>query len=380
MKRWLLPMVAAALAGLGLSCAPRDENAPPPPEDPFRRIEAKKKETPAKNYGLLDKRIEAALENVARRDLLTTHAFWTIFHGILGMGPDIQLLEPESGKRVRALDLIAEAGKIRGLEFAETPYGLDVITMPGSGTGQGHQDQFIAEMAQWGMPLDHKFTINGKGFTFADFTRHCKMRASTTKKQELSWAIVIVSKYYGTDHRWTNMYGEEISLEDIARYEVQEPIESAACGGTHRLWGLSWAYHLHLAAGGKTEGVWKEVADHLEGYKLRAKQYRNAADGSFSSNYVSGPGSTRDEDRRINTTGHVFEWLALALTDEELRQPWVEEAASALSVMILENRTAPIDGGSLYHAAHGLHIYRQRVFGVPGPRGLTIPLPPAKKG
>ena len=72
----------------------------------------------------------------------------------------------------------------------------------------------------------------------------------------------------------------------------------------------------------------------------------------------------------------MLEWLSLALTDEEIRQPWVEDAASVLAKMILDNQNNPIDGGALSHATHGLYIYRARVFGVPGPAGLTIPLPP----
>ena len=31
------------------------------------------------------------------------------------------------------------------------------------GRAQGHQDQFIAEMAQWGMPKDRKFKVGGRG-------------------------------------------------------------------------------------------------------------------------------------------------------------------------------------------------------------------------
>ena len=66
---------------------------------------------------------------------------------------------------------------------------------------------------------------------------------------------------------------------------------------------------------------------------------------------------------RIGTTGHVLEWLALALSDEELREPWVQQAASALSLLILDSGNRPIDSGGLYHATHGLHIYHTRVFG-----------------
>ena len=168
------------------------------------------------------------------------------------------------------------------------------------------------------------------------------------------------------------MFGEAVSCEDAVRYELNQPIDTAACGGTHRLFGLTWAYHRHREQGGAATGVWKDVAAHIEHYKKKAREFQNR-DGSFSTAYVSEAQNQRELGARIAGTGHVLEWLALALTDAELREPWMQDAASALAVMILENQNNPIDGGALYHAVHGLYIYRARVFGIPGPQGLTIP-------
>jgi len=331
-------------------------------------------------------RIDEVLKHIRKRDLLTDHGFWTIFHGILGMGPDdAVLLDLTTKKRVKAIDYIASGASVRGLEFVPMADGLEVITMPMSVIGQGHQDQFVAEMAEWNLSRDKKFIVNGKNYTFEDFIRQAKAHASLTTNQaegnplELTWTIVIVSKYYGTDHHWTNNRGEKLSVEDMARYELSQPIgESAACGGTHRLWGLTWAYHLHRQAGGKKEGVWKDIADALDNYKRRAKEYQNG-DGSFSTRYLAGPGNENDPTLRIATTGHIFEWLALAMTDPELRQPWVEKAADALTLMILEKSFESLDGGSLYHAAHGLELYRARVWGKSGSHVLNIPLPPEER-
>jgi hypothetical protein len=363
---------------LAFGCAPSappkprstDPVPPPPPAAP--------EELPDfTDASFLKKRIASVLDDVHSRDVLTTHGFWTVFHAILGMGPDTMLTDPVTHEKVKALDRIRSGKGIRGLEFDPKSNGVDVVTMPGTGVGQGHQDQFVAEMVEWSVPLDTTFKVNGKDYTFADFCRFSKERASITKDQELSWALVIVSKHFGTDHRWRNMYGEDLSLEDVALYEATQPIKEAACGGTHRLYGLTWAYHIHQQRGGETKGVWKTVADRLAEYKAKAKKFQNP-DGSFSSDYVSGPGLTRNNEQRIASTGHTFEWLCEELTDAELREPWMERAAYALTSMILEKQSYAIDGGALYHATHGLHMYQHRVFGDPGPRGLTIPLPPKR--
>ena len=322
----------------------------------------------------LSHRIEAALKNVQERDLLSTNSFWTIFHGILGSGPEATLLDPLTRQRVNAIGYICNGGEVRGLEFLPAADGLDVRTGPVF-VGQGHQDQFIAEMAQWSMKLDRKYRVLDKDYTFADFVRHAQMRARVTAKQELSWAVLIVAQYLGTDAAWTNRAGEKLTLEDMVRYELEQPVEDAACGGTHRLFGVTWAYHLHLQRGGKKAGVWNDVAKKIDKYKKAAKKYQNS-DGSFSTRYLAGPGDVKDVQLRIGSTGHVLEWLALALSDEELRQPWVQDAASALSLMILDSAGRPIDGGALYHAAHGLHIYHARGFGRSNVTSGSLLIPP----
>jgi hypothetical protein len=325
-------------------------------------------------------RIEAAIEHVRRRELLTTNGFWTVFHGILGLGPSVALRNPDTGQRVNAVDYICGGGALRGLEFIPTPYGLDVRTGP-LFVGQGHQDQFVAEMAQWGMPADRAFTVHAKPYAFRDFVRHTQMRARVTAGQELGWAVLVIGQYLGPDAAWTNGLGERLTVADLVRYELDQPMDTAACGGTHRLFGLSWVYHLHRQRGGRDEGVWRDVVTRTEQCRDLARKYQNP-DGALSTDFFRGPGNAPDPQLRINTTGHVLEWLALALPDDELKAPWVEGAASALALTILDQRDSPIEGGSLYHAVHGLLIYHARVYdrSALGPRGLPVPLPPGAPG
>lgn len=368
--RRFFTLLLAGLALTGIACPPapttngqKKDDAPPDAVVP-----------PPVSLEHLRPRIEGALEQARRRELTSDHGFWTVFHAILGTGLEKTMLKDMKTKeKVSAIDYICKGGKLTGLAFVPTEDGLDVEIRPDlQFKSQGHQDQFIAEMAQWGMPATRKFRVAGRDYTFHDFIQHSKMRASVTKAQELSWAVVIVAQYFKTDHKWTNSFGETITCEDIARYELDASIDEAACGGTHRLFGLTWAYHLHLNNGGMKEGVWSDIDKKIAEYKRIAKKHQNP-DGSLSTEYFRGPGRDPNIEARISTTGHMVEWLALAMTDAELRAPWMQSAVSALSKQILDMGNDSIDGGALYHAAHGLHIYHSRIFGQPEP---FLPLRP----
>lgn len=306
----------------------------------------------------LEERIDAAIKQVECRDIQVSNGFWTVSHGILGLGPELTLYDPETRNRINAIDHICSGGEVRGMRFIPTEYGLDVQNGPRF-VGQGHVDQFVAEMVQAGLSADQKFVVLGKQYTLMDFIRHTQSRVRVTTDQELSWAIVAIGQCIGTNVTWTNSFGEELHFEDLVRYELDQNIEQASCGGTHRLFGLSWVYRLHLRNGGQEVGVWKEVASQTARYHQRLRALQNP-DGSFSTSFFRGPGNASDRKLRINTTGHMLEWLAISLTDAQLQESWVQRAANSLSLMILDIQDSPMEGGTLYHAVHALRLYTSR--------------------
>jgi hypothetical protein len=68
---------------------------------------------------------------------------------------------------------------------------------------------------------------------------------------------------------------------------------------------------------------------------------------------------------RLNTTGHTFEFLTLALDDEQFNQPWMTKSLVALLDMLERTQDFDLECGGLYHALHGLELYRLRKFGPP---------------
>ena len=315
---------------------------------------------------LVRQRLELAIEHVRSRELQTTNSFWTVFHGMLGLGPNTPLVDPKSGARVPALKYVFGGqfpyGEIRGARFVPTAEGLDVTIGPVH-VGQGHQDQFIAEMAQWGVKADTPVVVFGKNYTMMDFVR--ETMAHSRVGQELSWSIVVVATYIGTNAEWTNRFNEKLKFDDllVSEYKVDPNVQ--ACGGTHHLFGLTWCYFTHLRSGGNVqEGIWNDVKRSSISMSRWRKKMQNP-DGSFSSNYFREPGYTADLESRLGSSGHIFEWLATHLPDEQLTEPWLQEAAMAVSLMILDSKAMPIESGALYHATHGLTTYHHRVYKHP---------------
>src|SRR5262245_56552364 len=171
MRRLSLVWLSAALAFVSISFAPQGDprDVEPYSSEPDSGRESVKPAVEVPKT--LKTRIEAAIKNVHSRRVHTTYSFWTVFHAMLGMGPETTLLyDSERDKEVNAIDYIRKGGEVRGMKFIETPDGLDVRIGP-LGVGQGHQDQFVAEMVQWGLPADRKFLVDGKEHRFEDFFR-----------------------------------------------------------------------------------------------------------------------------------------------------------------------------------------------------------------
>lgn len=390
MKRLRNPLALTALGLAALlwpSCAPVDPNTPP--ETPSAESLAKERENvtlpprvvPA---GGLQKRVELAIQQVRDRELQTTNGFWTVFHGILGLGPSITLSDPLTGVKYNAVDYVRSGRPVRGMRFIPMGEdGLDVETARELFVSQGHRDQFAAEMMEWGLPATTEFTVEGRKYPFLAFAKWSKASAHVKPRPEehleLSWTIVLLADCYGTNLKWKNQDGDELTFEDLVRYELDQSIEAAACGGTHRLFGLQWIYYLRQREGLPLTGVWAEIPAKMQKYAKLARQYQNP-DGSFSTDFFVGPGNVRDMQRRMNTTGHILEWLALTLSDKELKEPWVENAVNALTMMFMEIQGQPMEGGTMYHAVHGLVMYHARMWGTEwlGPNTPLIPLPDSK--
>ena len=317
----------------------------------------------------LCRRIDAVLAHTrdSRRLDASVHGAWQVVHGILAFGRDFPLAH--DGTVSPALDYLLAGGPITGWALRPANPGVRAIVEGGSTMAQGHPDQWLGYLSQCGLapcgtggvPLDTKLTVAGRDFTVADLLTQAQ--ADISPSQEATWTLMAFSTYLPHDAEWTSRDGERWTIGRVVAMEAAADIYSSACGGAHRLYGLITAVRQQMAATGvaweELDGPWGEAADVIDDCVDRAWRFQQA-DGSFSTHSFERPGTSTDIFAKLSATGHVFEVVVMALDDERLAEPWVTRAADRLVTLLEQTADIDVECGALYHAAHGLAIYRHR--------------------
>ena len=147
---------------------------------------------------------------------------------------------------------------------------------------------------------------------------------------EITWTLWALSHYLDTNAQWHNRHGEPWSIERMVQIQTRESVISAPCGGTHGLFALSYARNKHLATGGTIRGVWMEADQKIQRFIEEGRVLQNS-DGSFSTEYFRGRGFSNDFNDRIAHSGHMLEWLMMALPQSRLKEPWVRKGLDRLA-------------------------------------------------
>ncbi|MCZ6641266.1 MAG: ADP-ribosylation factor-directed GTPase activating protein isoform b [Gammaproteobacteria bacterium] len=282
---------------------------------------------------------------------------------MLAYGPDFTI--NVQGDAVPAVDYLLEGGRLSGWRFSPGDkldngrVGLRAILEPGSSTGQGHSDQWLAVLAQCNLSLDQSLQANETEYKLADYLAQVQQDVPQNAEEEWSWTLIALIQFLPTSAEWQANDGEKWSIEKIVGAEVRQALSTSACGGTHRLIGLSMALNQRRLENAKMSSTWRETQELIRDSIRQAQHFQNS-DGSFSTNYFQRSGVSVDNAQVLATTGHTLEFLALSLSPDELREPWVLRAVERLCVVLEDTKTLPLECGALYHAVHGLVIYRQK--------------------
>jgi hypothetical protein len=282
---------------------------------------------------------------------------WEIMHGIVAYGTDTQVFRGgPGGEKVNAIGWLCYNGPCKGEQMLYVDRGK-LVARKGVGV-QGHYGQFLAILAQSRVKPDYPMQVGGKSFTIADLIEHEKEDCSSG--DELTFKLIALSYYLDSDATWSASDGQKWSIERLLQEELKQPIRGAACGGSHRLMGYSYAVQRRIKQGKPITGEFLRAQTFLYDYQRYTAGLQNA-DGSFSTEWFVRRGDRPDIDRRLQTTGHIAEWLCYSVSNEDLRHPKMVRAVDYLAGILLAEPNRNWSIGPLGHGLHALAIYESRV-------------------
>lgn len=335
--------------------APQTLQAQSPPSRPPLPDESSRAITEA--HDPLQDQVDEAIAASSRRYLRTDmHTPWQIMHGLLAFRQDFRI--KHDGEKISALDWIATGPTYQGLPWFETTrYGARAQPYTTDYAFQGHTNQFLAILAMCNLPEDFELETPDGAVTVGDLVRHAQM--TVTDNRDTAWTLWALSHYLQPDARWQNAYGRSWSVERLVGLQTRQPVNAGVCGGTHGLFALSYARNARLQSGEELQGPWRAAHAKIHRYVEWARRLQNS-DGSFSSEFFAGRSSTRDLEDRIYTSGHTLEFLMMALPQNRLDEPWVRKGVAAVARDLIASRDRALECSPLYHAVHGLILYRDR--------------------
>jgi len=283
---------------------------------------------------------------------------WEVMHGIIAYGVDAQLfINGPDGEKVNAISWMASNRPCEG-ERLLTMINGKLVARKGPGL-QGHYGQFLAILAQSHLKPNYPLLVQGKQFTLEDLID--QEMSDCEAGTELTFKLIALMHYLDSDQTWTAKTGETWSIQRLIKEELKQPIRGAACGGTHRLMGLSYAVNKRLQRGQPIVGEFARAQKFIQDYHRYTFGLQNP-DGSFSTEWFVRRADNGDTDRKLKTTGHIGEWLNFSLTDAELCDPRLIKSMEYLTGILNQSPNRAWEIGPLGHALHALVLYDNRIF------------------
>jgi hypothetical protein len=284
---------------------------------------------------------------------------WECMHGMLAYGVHSQIRQGSPrGQTITLVGWMCYNRPCKGFTLLYLTPENELRAKQGVGL-QGHMGQFLAMLAQSQVSPEYPIRVRNQEFTINDLIEAEKR--TCYPKSELTFKLIALMHYLESDATWVNDQGQSWDIPRLIREELAQPIRGAACGGTHRLSGLSLAARTRVRRGEPLDGEYLRAAQFVEKYQQYAFKLQNR-DGSLSTEWFRGRGDEADVDRRVKTTGHILEWLIYSLNDKDVESTRTFRAVNYLASLLSSNFDHEWEVGPMCHALHALRLYDERVF------------------
>jgi hypothetical protein len=129
------------------------------------------------------------------------------------------------------------------------------------------------------------------------------------------------------------------------------------------LFGIANAVNERTKRGEPINGEWARAAKYISDYQRYTLGSLQNPDGSLSTEWFNYPADRPgDVDRKLQTSGHMLEFIVWSLPNDQLRDPRVVKCVDFISGILLANPDRAWSIGPLGHALHALIVYHQRLY------------------
>ena len=307
----------------------------------------------------LHRRINLCLAHYfTHQENLALRSPWAVMHTILPFGVETDIIA--GNRNVNAIGWMCYNGVCKTQRmFQPTQRGFRTNVGPGV---QGHEGQFLAILAQSSVPRNFPILVGKTRYTVSDLIRY--EMVTCRENSELTFKLIGLSHYLSPRQTWRDDRGQPWNLEKLVREELEQPVVGAACGGTHRLMGLSYSLMMRRRYKEPIVGHWARADTYIQDFVQYAWSLQNP-DGSFSTEWFEGRANEPNMERKVQTSGHILEWLIFTLPAQDLQDPRVTAGIEFLLSEVYDHRDKDWPIGPRGHALRALALYNQRMLGTP---------------
>jgi len=235
--------------------------------------------------------------------------------------------------------------------------------------GHGYQPQpgaLLAMLAFSQITPDYEMKISEKEYAIADLIKSEQYQCSS--RVDMSMVLVGLSFYLTPKDEWKNRLNEKWSLKRVVAEELTRRPDQSNVAATNQLLGLSAAIQCYERNNAPLEDVLLEAQRSIEEYQKFAFSIQNPS-GLWHPLFFSYKGDDPNPDSTLYASAHILRFLVFSLPDDQLRDPRLAKAVTALASRVAKVRSnLPLSDMSgqqlegLTTALHALKIYDERLY------------------
>lgn len=232
-----------------------------------------------------------------------------------------------------------------------------------------HHDHLLASLTEAGVALDTPvFTPRGRR-QFRDVLRHA-LADFRLDERETEWSVMAFGFWLAPQGTasWHNADGRAVSMDLLAERLMRSHRKQGVCLGTHRAFSLVALLRLDESSRQRliTEETRKQTLAWLAGVRDLIC-LAQSPDGSWPPDWTDGAAAAsrvnplEKPHRRVISTGHHLEWLAIAPQDLHPPREQIRRAAAWAIRNTVDTPQSEIDANYTFysHVANGLALWRK---------------------